>query len=95
MGGSEEDRQERTQMRRAAWKLYDRSMNRIAAILFPANKPTRFRIGSYQIHSTDVTLVLYTLLGGIALAWLFSNWLWIPATILSMVMAWMVMTWFF
>jgi len=69
------------------WKLYNRSMDGLAMLLFPANKPTRFWIAGHRIHSTEITLVFYTLLIGGGLAWYFANWLWFPATVLCMVMA--------
>jgi hypothetical protein len=74
-------------MRTKVWKLYDRTMDGIAMILFPANKPTRFWIGKHQLHSTDITIAIYTLLIGIGLAWFFANWLWFPGTLLCMAMA--------
>jgi hypothetical protein len=77
-------------MRAMVWKYYNRTMDGIAIMLFPVNKATRFRIGNYQIHSADLTLVFYTLAIGIGLAWYFENWLWFPATPLSIAMGWMV-----
>jgi len=82
-------------MRSKAWKLYNRTMDGVAMVFFPANKPTRFRIGTHRLHSTDITIAIYTLLIGLGLAWYFENWLWFPATVLSMVMSWMLLTWFF
>jgi hypothetical protein len=80
-------------MRATLSRLWNSTLDCIAIILFPANKPTRFWIGTHRLHSTEITIAIYTLLIGVVLAWVFANWLWIPATILSMVLAWMLMEW--
>jgi hypothetical protein len=74
-------------MKTRVWKYYDRTMDGIAMILFPVNKPTRFWIGNHQLHATEITLAIYTLLIGVGLSLVFDNWLWFPATVLCMVMA--------
>lgn len=65
------------------WQLYDRVMDGIAVLVFPSQK---------YIHAT---LALYVLILAIGLVWYTSNWLWIPAVVLSMIMAWMIFEWFF
>jgi hypothetical protein len=61
----------------------------IANHIFPPSHPMG-RVGNYEIDSIDVTLAIYTLGGGIALALVYDNWLWLPATLLSMIMATMM-----
>jgi hypothetical protein len=80
-------------MRATLSRWWNDALDFIALCLFPANKPTRFRLGTHQIHSTEITVAIYTLLIGVGLAWYFANWLWFPATVLCMALAWMMMEW--
>jgi hypothetical protein len=82
-------------MRTRAWKLYNRMLDCIAAIVFPISKPTNFWIGHYRVHSNDITMAIYTMLIGFGLAWYFSHWLWIVAAPLCMILAVMLFEWFF
>jgi hypothetical protein len=67
-------------------KAFIRMLNWITNHIFPPLHPMG-RIGKYEINSVDVTLAIYTLGGGIALALVYDNWLWLPVTILSMMAA--------
>lgn len=58
-------------------------MDLIAMVIFPSRK-----------YAT-ATLVFYTFVLIVGLTWYTSNWLAIPAVILCMVFAWMLLTWFF
>lgn len=80
-------------MRATLSRLWNGALDFVALCLFPANKPTRWIVGNHRIHSTEITVAIYTLLIGIGLAWYFAYWLWFPATVLSMVLAWMMMEW--
>jgi hypothetical protein len=55
----------------------------LALILFPSRKHINLILG------------VYTVIIAVGLAWYFANWLWIPATILCMALAWMLLAWFF
>jgi hypothetical protein len=55
----------------------------LALILFPSRK------------HINLTLGVYTVIIAVGMAWYFANWLWAPAVVLSMIMAWMLFEWFF
>lgn len=61
-------------------------MDWIARHIFPPPHPM-FKIVGYEIDSIHVALAIYTLMIGIGLAWYFSNFLWLIAVPLCMIMA--------
>ena len=61
--------------------IYDKVMDRIALVLFPSRR------------YAQVMLVAYVLLIAAGLVWYTSNWLWAPATLLCVALAWMVDRW--
>jgi hypothetical protein len=68
------------------WRSYDRVLDWIANHIFPPPHPM-FKVVGYEIDSIHVTLAIYTLCMGVGLWLVFGNWLWLPATVLSMIMA--------
>jgi hypothetical protein len=66
--------------------MINRLLDWIADHIFPPPHPIA-KIAGYEIDSIHVTLAIYTLIIGIGLWWLFANWLWLPGTILCMLMA--------
>ena len=61
----------------------DGALDLIALILFPSRNPI----------AINVALAIYTLMIGIGLSLTFGNWLWLPGTIVCMVLAWMISEW--
>jgi len=66
--------------------MISRLLDWIANHIFPPPHPMG-KIAGHEIDSIHVALTIYTLVGGIGLWWLFDNWLWLPATVLCMIMA--------
>jgi hypothetical protein len=69
-------------------------MDWISNHIFPEPKPIGHKVFGHQITQTDLALAAYTLILGAVLAFYF-GWIYFVATILSMIFAGMLMTWFF
>jgi hypothetical protein len=74
---------------------YDRTMDFIACCLFPPPKKIGFTILGHDVTLIDIALVFYTLAIGGGLWWWSGYWLWFPATVAAMVIAAMMLEWFF
>lgn len=73
---------------------YDCTMDWIACHIFPPPRPVGVSVAGHEITLIDLTLAFYTIAAAVGLWLWFDNWLWIPATFLSMIMAAMMLEWF-